>query len=89
MATYIVVDELQFQISLILDDLVLRNDTCRHNVLEGFLVPITSRTTNNRNLAKHQNLFQYTFGMLLIPWQIQPIFYFGAGMVFTNVDDDE
>jgi hypothetical protein len=52
MATYIVVDELQFQISLILNDLVLRNDTCRRNVVEGFLVPITSRTTNNLQNTK-------------------------------------
>jgi hypothetical protein len=50
-ATNIIKEEFQAQISLILDDLVVKNHTSSHDVNETFLVPKTSGTTKNGKLS--------------------------------------
>jgi hypothetical protein len=47
MATDVVVEKLQFHVPLIFDDHVVKNHTTRHDVVQGSLVPKTSRTMNN------------------------------------------
>ena len=89
-STHIAVDESQIQVSLIFNDHVVKNDTPCHYVLESFLDPKPSRTTNNGNLAcKIPKALSISFQHPSCALANKACFLLlGFELVFTNVDQE-